>query len=573
MMTYAPRSYLRGRVPRKKENMPKFGRFALLVLLTMGLVAGALASACGPGTRAPSPTPGMAEVQELRVNLAGEPATIDPNKASWIPERTVIMQVFEGLLGFNQDLELVPVVAKQIPSVSNGGISQDSLTYIFHLRNDVLWSDGQPVTAYDFEYSVKRLLSPELSAPYASFYYDIAGAHAYNSGVGSIESVAVKAIDDYTLQFTLVSPRYTFLHLVALWPAYPIRQDIITEYGDRWTEPGTYVGNGPFIMTAWVHQDHITLERNPRYWGTPPKLARITMSMITDQSVEYAAYLNNELDISRVPVGMEASIMKDSDLSLELVRFPRLVTFGLLFNVTKPPFDQKQVRQAFSMAVDRAALVDKVRSGVGKVAYSWIPPGMPGHQPDLGLEYAFDADKAKQMLVDAGYPNGAGLPSISFEYPDTAGSKVTAEFVHWQILNNLGVDISLEPMEPKAFSQYVNANHHMWAFSGWGADYPDPDNWLPELFRTGAGNNHTLYSNPEFDALVDQAMAEPNYEPRMALWRQAQQIVVEDAPVIFLFYPEKFVLAKPYVKDLKTTAMDGQIVGDLFFKETYLLQH
>jgi len=544
-------------------------RKILLYLWVVLSIAAMVFAAC---TRAPAAS------QVLRANLAGEPVTIDPNRASWAMERTVIMQVFEGLMGFNQDLTLKAVVAKEIPTVANKGISADGKTYTFKLRTDVTWSDGKKVTAKDFVYSIKRMLDPDLAAEYASFYYDIVGAEEYNGAAAKDEAtktqlknaLGVKAVDDATLQITIAQPRPTFPQIMALWPAYPLREDIITQYGDKWTEPPNYIGNGPFILTEWVHADHMTLKANPKYWGTKPKLTEIQYKMITDVNSELAAYKNNELDMSRVPTGTEKATMADSVLSKEIVRYPELTTFAFQFNVTKPPFDNLKVRQALSCAVDRVAFVDQVRAGVGKPALSWIPPGMPGYDASLGKEYEFNVTKAKQLLAEAGYADVSKLGELKFQYADSAGNRLIAQFLQGQMKDNLGINLTLEPMEPKAFSSMINAEQETWAWLGWGADWPDPDNWLPELFGTGAGVNHTLYSNPKFDALAKQAKVELDNTKRLQMWADAQKMVMADAPIVTMFYRERFWLVKPTVKGLKTTGMDGTLPGDTFFAEAYL---
>lgn len=514
--------------------------------------------------------------QELNVNLAGEPAQIDPNRASWAAERSVISQVFEGLLGFDKNLAVIPVVAKELPTVANKGISSDGKTYTFNLKNNVTWSDGTKVLAKDFAYSIVRMLDPDLATEYASFYYPIAGAEAYNSAGTKTAAekatlkaaVGVKATGDYTLQVTLGDAYPVFLQLMSLWPVYPIREDVITAKGDKWTEAGNYIGNGPFILTEWVHQDHMTFAQNPKYWGTKPKLTKITYKMITDANAALAAYKNGELDMSGVPVGTEKATMGDASLSPEIVRNADLTTFAFQFQVHTPPYDNLNLRKAISTAVDRASFVDKVRGGVGKVALSWIPPGMPGYDATLGTEYSFDATKAKALLATA--LTELKLADVSklalkFQFSDTASNKTIAQFLQGQMKDNLNIDLTLEPMESKAFTQLVNSNKHTWAWFGWGADYPDPDNWLPQLFGTGAGNNHTTYSKPEFDALAKTAGKELDNTKRLQEWADAQKMVMADAPIVTMFYRERFNLVKPYFKGLTPTGMDGQIMGDQFW--------
>jgi oligopeptide transport system substrate-binding protein len=190
---------------------------------------------------------------------------------------------------------------------------------------------------------------------------------------------------------------------------------------------------------------------------------------------------------------------------------------------------------------------------------------MPGYNADIGKEYDFDPDRAKELLAEAGYPNGEGLPELKFQYANTGSNPNLAQLLQAQLKDNLGIDLTLEPMESAAFSALVNAEEETWAFFGWGADYPDPDNWLPELFGTGAGNNHTTYSNPEFDELAAEAKKELDNDKRIEMWDEAQQIVFADAPIMTVFYRERFVLVKPYVKNFTPTGMDGQIAGDVFY--------
>jgi oligopeptide transport system substrate-binding protein len=542
---------------------------------TPGATTSAPATTTGPAPTTTTETqPSVPQV--LRVNIAGEPAQIDPNRASWSTERTVIMQVFEGLLGFNQDLSIRPIGASEIPTVANKGISVDGKTYTFKLNPKVTWSDGKKVTAQDYEYSIKRMLSPELAGEYASFYFDIVGAQEYNSADAAAEAslkaaVGVKALDATTLQINLNAPRPTFLSLMALWPTYPTRQDIIEKFGEQWTEPPNYIGNGPFLMNEWVHSDHITMVRNNNYWGTPAKLTTLVLKMITDINAEYAAYQADELDISSVAAGTERAMMDDPVLSKQILRFAELTTFGYQFNLTTPPFDNKNLRKAINAAIDRESFINNVRGGVGMPSYSWIPPGMPGYDASLGADYHFNTAKAKQFLVAAGYKeDGSDVPTLRLQYADTGINPTIAQFVQNQMKVNLGITVELEPMERAAFTQLVNAEQHTWAWFGWGADYPDPDNWLPELFGTGAGNNHTNYSNPAFDALSAKAKNELDNTKRLEMWAQAQAMVVDDAPVLFIQYRERFRLVKPSVKGLLYTGMDGDVPGDMFFASTYI---
>ena len=522
--------------------------------------------------------------QVITLNLGVENNTIDPNRASWVSERTILVQVFDGLLTFNADLTLAPMVAKEIPTVANKGISADGKTYTIKLKNNVTWSDGAKVTAKDFVFSIKRLFDPDLAAEYASFYFNIVGGEAYYGAADKTaaektalkDAIGVKAIDDYTLEIKLTDSLPTFTQLLALWPVYPVRQDMVDKYGEKWAQPDAngampnYITNGPFILKEWVQQDHYTLIRNEKYWGTKPQLTQINFKEITDANVALAAYKNNELDQSGVPGGTEQATMDDPTLSPQIVRYPTLTTYAFQFNVTKAPFDNKTLRQALACAIDRAAYVNQVRHGVGTVALSWIPPGMPGFDATLGKDWDFNPTKAKQLLAQAGYPDGKGLPEIKFQIANTGANPTIAAFLQGQLKENLGINLTVELMESKAYSAMYNAKQFTWGFTGWGADYPDPDNWLPQLYMTGAGNNKTGYSNPAFDTIATQALKELDNTKRLKLWADAQAMVVADQPMIYVFNRENFGLRKPWVKGEVTTGMDGNLFGDSLLRNVYI---
>jgi oligopeptide transport system substrate-binding protein len=553
--------------------------FSLLaILVSLSLI---LTSACSSKT---SSTTTNTTPQVITLNLGGENNTIDPNRASWVGERTVLVQLFDGLLTFNADLTLAPMVAKEIPPVANGGISADGKTYTIKLRNDVTWSDGTKVTAKDFVFSIKRLFDPDLASEYASFYFNIVGGEDYYSATDKTaaektalkEAIGVKAVNDYTLEIKLTDSLPTFTQLLALWPVFPVRQDMVDAHGDAWAQPDAngampyYIGNGPFILKEWLQNDHYTLVRNDKYWGTKPKLTQIVFKEIADANVSLAAYKNNELDQSGVPGGTEQTTMDDPTLSPQIVRLPQLTTYAFQFNVTKPPFDNKTLRQALACAIDRAAYINEVRHGVGKVALSWIPPGMPGFDATLGTDWTFNVTKAKALLAQAGYPDGKGLPELKFQVANTGANPTIAAFLQGQLKDNLGINLTVDLMDPKAYSALYNAKEFNWGFTGWGADYPDPDDWLPQLYMTGAGNNKTGYSNPAFDALATQALKELDNTKRLKLWAQAQALVVADQPMIYIFNRETFVLQKSWVKNMVTCGLDGNIVGDTFLRDVYI---
>ena len=543
------------------------------------IVATAAPTVTATPTATAQPSPQPTVPQELRVNLGGEPGSLDPQLVTSLPEWSVVRQVFQGLFGFTPDLALEPVVATEIPTVGNGGISPDGLTYIFKLRDDVTWSDGAPVTASDFAYTLKRVLDPQVAAPLSFLYSAIKGAQEYATAVG-VEGAALEALrdglgieatDDLTLRVTLGRPDPTFLQKLTLRAALPVRQDVVEEFGSGWTEAGNYMGNGPFIMTEWAHQDQITLEANPNYWGPSPKLSKITYRMIADPNSELLAYRNGELELSQVPPGTERAILSDPDLEGEVIRASQLFSLGLFFNTSEPPFDNVLVRQAFATALDREAWIEKVKSGVGHAATSWLPPGIPGHDPDLGQEYSFDLERGRQLLAEAGFPGGEGFPSTSYVFVGLGDGQLMAEFIQGQFKENLGIDLILEPLDPPSYGQQVmGARQFQLTPFGGSGDYPDPEDSLAALFMTGAPFNIAQYSNPAFDQLARQASTELDQTKRIALWMDAHRIVIEDAPLAPFFFGERLFLKKPGVQGLTLTPIDGAIPGDTRLGEVFL---
>ncbi|MBC8280868.1 MAG: peptide ABC transporter substrate-binding protein [Chloroflexi bacterium] len=564
------------------------------IFVLTGLLALVLAVACGsdatavPATSVPTDSPATAVPTAttpplsgalLRLNLGGEPSSLDPQLASSLLEFSVLRQLSEGLIGFNKNLTLTPLVASEVPTVENGGISPDGLTYTFKLRDELIWSDGQPLIANDFEFSFKRVLSPDVAAPYSSLFSAIVGAEEYMmSGEAEPDAkailrdaVGVTATSDTTLVIELVAPNPTFLQKIALVSGSPVRQDVISEFGTSWTEAGNYVGNGPYILSEWVHQDHITLEANPTYWGPAPKQARIRLNMITDENAELVAYKAGELHIAGVPPGTEAGILADADLSGQILPSAQLSSLALFLNTTVEALDSVKVRQAIATAIDRDAWTEKVKNGVGESATGWLPPGIPGYDPSVGSEYKFDAQGAKELLSAAGYPNGEGFPELKLTYVDAGDQGLMAQFLQVQLSGNLGIEISLDPLDPPSFGgQVIGGRQFDIALLAWTADYPDSENFLASLFSSASFLDITGYASEEFDRLSGLASTELDQQARLDLWNQAHEIMIADAPIAPFIYVERYYLKSPAVNGLSLTGIDGEIPGDTRMAEVFL---
>ncbi len=519
----------------------------------------------------------LAKDQIFRFNIFGEPNTIDPTLAEDNNSSVVVTQLFDHLVRYKPDLTLEPTVA------DSWSVSSDGKVWTFKLK-DVKWSDGKPVTAKDFEYSLKRLADPKTASPYAEFIIDVKGFEDYHAALGTKEkpkqptdaelaklrdALGVKAVDDKTLQIELAHPIGYFVNLLAHTNLAPIRQDVVEKFGAKWTDPANIIVNGPFTLESWSPKSKIVLKRNPNYSGKAPTLERIEITFVTEETTAYASYLNNELDVSHTVADAQIPQLRtDAKLSKEIVQSTQLATYYIGFNYQKSPFDKKQVRQAFQLAIDTKTLCEKVLYGVPKPAKSFIPPGMPGHQPDIGFD--FNPAKAKALLAEAGYPDGKGFPPVTLSYNTSPAHKLRMEYIQAQLKQNLGIDIQLENWEGATYFRKVATEHPPMYRAGWLGDYPHPNNFLRQLWETGSGENFSQYSNKQFDDLVRKAAAEPNIEKALPLYAEAQKIMVDDAPAIWLYFVGVFRLVKPWVKGLTPTPLDAYF-GSLNWRNIQIL--
>ena len=449
-------------------NSLTLGRSRVLAV-GLALAALILIVACGSGDRASVRSQDLAppEQQVLRLLLTGEPKTIDPHLSNTVSETTLSKPLFAGLFTYDEDLNVVANVATELPTVDNGGLSEDGLTYTIKLDKNAKWSDGKSVTASDFVYSMKRALDPKLAGPYVSFFNDLVGAKDYSKALGSKfkpkelsagelaalrDGVGIKSMDEYTVVYRLRQPNPSFLNHLALWTAFPVHQDVVETHGDRWTEAGNHIGNGAFMLTEWAHDERIVFEPNPYWSGEKPKLTRLVINFIADDAAAFAAYLNGEIDSVVVPPASRREVLTvGTPLNAELIRAAELNTYAVFTNNERPPLDNVKVRQAIGMAVDREVYVEGVLQGGGRVTTSWLPPGMPGQNVDIGKQYQFDPAKAKQLLTEAGYPDGKGLPEIVFLWVARDTNRVAGQFVEDQLERNLGISATSEYVDKKAY--------------------------------------------------------------------------------------------------------------------------
>lgn len=553
-------------------------RFRAIALASVGLF---VVAACGPSS---GNGVTLASAQELRIRLTTEPATFDPGQSQWDYELAVSRQTFEGLLRPTKDFKDLQGAAADSYSVDSTG-----LVWTFKLHPGAKWSDGVPVKAADFVYGFQRVLDPRLAAPYASFYYTIKNGATINGmdpkdpGVdAAVQTLGVKAVDDNTVQITLEAPAGYFKWEAALVLSAPVRKDIVQKYGkdssgnDKWAAVAasarqSVVGNGLYKISEVVPKDHVTLVPNPNYSGSQPKptLTKITEYYIDDETVAYAKYKSGELDMVPVPLA-DTEAARNSP---ELLKIPQLVVFWVNMNTQKPPFDNPKVRLAITQAIDRNSYVQNIQKGRDLAASTLIPKGMRNYRPDLGTQQAFNPATAKATLASSGV-SASSLNGIKYMYRSSSpGSKTAAEFFQAQIKTNLGIDIVLDGTDSKTESARFKAGNYQFGdISGWGADYPDSQDWF-DIFLTGSGNNFSFWSNKAYDAAVAAGDAAADNAKRDAAYETAAKLLVAEAPVMFLYQQNAWYLVKPYVKGAILTPNDDQWLGDNFTWSLQIAQH
>ena len=510
-------------------------KWILFITIAALIVAGCSSSALQPGGPSPS---------VFRMNLSTEPPTLDWSLATDGVSITVIENLMEGLTQFDDQLRPQPAVAK------GWTVSPDGKTYTFHLRKDVSWTDGEPVTAYDFEYAWKRLLDPKTAAEYAYFLYDVQNAYEYNSGkIKSPDAVGVKAVDSSTLEVYLKKPIVFFPSITAFTGTYPQRRDLIERYGDRWTDPRYLVTNGPFRLTEWRHEYKLTLTPNAGYYNGRPRLDLVEMFVVNERTTALSLYETGDLDLVNLPPEAISFYQKAEDYR----RGPLLRGYYYGFNITRRPFNDARVRRAFSMAIDRSEFPRVLKGGEIPTS-SWIPKGMLGYNPEIGLK--FDPAAASLLLAEAGYPNGKGIPDISLVYNTDLVNTLIAQNIQAQWKRNLNVQVKLDNQEWKVFLRRLKTDTPQIFRLGWGADYPDPDNFMV-LFTTDSGNNRTHWGNRRYDELITTAAIETNPDRRRRMYDEAQRILTQqDVPIMPLFIDVQNLLIRPYVQGLNLNEME-----------------
>jgi oligopeptide transport system substrate-binding protein len=480
------------------------------------------------------------------LNLYGiDPYTLDPAVASEATSHSYVTQIFGGLVKLDDNLEPAPDIAERWE------ISPDFKTYTFYLRQNATFHDGRKVTAADFKYSWDRAANPATGSNVVGTYLgDIAGIADVMAGKAK-EISGVEIIDDYTLRVTIDEPKSYFLAKLTYPTTFVVDKANVAKGSNWWLKPN---GTGPFKLKEWQQNSLLVLSRNDKYHGQVAGVASVEFHLWA--GVPMNLYEMGEIDVAGINV---VYIDRVTDTSgpfyKELQITPELSFTYLGFNTTRPPFDDINIRQAFTMALDKDKMISLAFRNLVQRADGILPPGIPGYNPDLkGL--GFDISRAKQLISASKYGDVSKLPPVTLTtsgYGGGISSTLQAMVVQWR--ENLGVEVTIRELEPEWYIYNLKEEKDEMFDMGWIADYPHPQDFLDVLFHTGAENNFSEYSNPAIDSLLDKASVETDEAKSLEMYRQAEQMLVDDAACLPLWFGQNYILVKPYVKGYKLNPM------------------
>ena len=534
----------------------------MALVLAAVLASGMVLTACGGSGNAAKETTGNNTSTtttttgglDLAVQVGPDPETVDPALNTAIDASNIILHAFETLLTFDENNDIVPGQAESFD------VSDDGLTYTFHLRDGLKWSDGSDFTAEDFVYSWKRLADPMTAAPYAADMLSMVKGYE-EAAAGDIDALAVSAPDAKTLVVELASPCVYFDKIITHASMAPVKKDVVDANGDQWAlAPETYVSNGPLKMIEWVPGSHMTFAKNENYWNADKvTLNSLKFVLMEDSNAAYSAYQTGEVQmIKDIPTEEIPSLQDSPDYHLD----PRLATSYTIFNTQKAPFDNAKVRMALSLAVDREYVANTLMIGTVAPATNFVGPGISDVEAGSSFEevtrannggdffnvsdYEADLAKAKELLAEAGYPNGEGFPIIEYMTNDAGYNKPVAEYLQsaWK---DLGITMDIKIVEWSTFTPTRRAGDFQVARNGWVYDYDDPSNMI-NLLETNNGNNDGKYSNPEFDALVEKARTTADKEEHYKLLHEAENMLLEDTAMAPVAYENDFWVQSPKLK-------------------------
>ena len=520
----------------------------LYITLALALVFSLLVG-CQAEQKGPAPAAGEGVLNLYNI----DPLTLDPAVSGEMTSHEYIVQLFSGLVRLDDELRPAPDIAE------DWRVSQDGRTYTFYLRREAKFHDGREVKAQDFKYSWERACDPATGSQTADTYLgDIVGVKEVLAGK-SKEISGARVVDDYTLEVTIDAPKSYFLSKMTYPTAFVVDRADVESGAGWWRNPN---GTGPFRLGKWDKNSLLVLERNELYHGELAKVQSVVFWLWA--GVPMNLYEMVKIDIAEVYINyIDKATDKAGPFYRELSVVPELSFFYIGFNPNKPPFDDVNIRRAFSHAVDKDKLVSLVFKDTVQRADGILPPGLPGFNKDLvGVE--FDVNKARGLIAASKYGDVSQLPPITVTTSGWGGlisKELEAIVSQWQ--QNLGVEVKVRQLEPERFLYHLKAEKDEMYLMGWIADYPHPQDFLEILFRTGGKSNFSEYSNPEVDALLERANVEPDIELSLSLYQQAEQKLVEDVACLPLWFGKNYVLSKPYVRGYNLNPMGFAMLNNV----------
>ncbi len=522
--------------------------------LHTGLASAAVLALPGCGKRETNVARGNRE-QVLHRGIGYEVSELDPHLVVGLAEGEVLRALAEGLVAEDPvDLHPVPGVAERWE------VSPDGLVYTFHLRANAKWSNGEPITAGDFVASYRRILTPSLAADYANLLYILQGAEAFHKGTAKdFAQVGAKAVDDRTLRLTLEHPATYFVAMLPNPPWLPVHLPTIRKHGpeDRrgnaWTKPENIVTNGPFVLKQWRQNQVIVVEKSPHYWDAAKvRLNGVHFYPVESVDAEERMFRAGQLHLTEtVPISKIEAYRRDSP---QLIRSdPYLGSYFYRFNTRRAPFTDVRVRRALALGVDRQVIATKILKGGEQPATAYTPPGTAGYTAAAKVPTDFAA--ARQLLKEAGFEGGKGLPPVEILFNTSENHKLVAEAVQEMWRRELGVDARLVNQEQKVVLAARRAGDYHVLRSNWIGDYIDPSTFL-DIFRTDSGNNYTGWGHPDYDAALFAAARTSDPAARLALFQKAEALLLEQAPIIPIYWFTHTFLKQPSVKGWNPTLLD-----------------
>jgi oligopeptide transport system substrate-binding protein len=501
-----------------------------------------------------------------------EPESYDPHWSQFAQDISVQRMVWRGLYRLDKDNVPQPEMAADMPEISG-----DGKVYTVKLRDGLVWSDGDDLLAEDVVAGIIRTCDPDNAGNYSGLIFNIAGCADYykaNADPGADKealraAVGVKALDDLTVEFTLINAQPTFTMILSLWLTMPLPSHIVKTPGEAWPDPTKLAFNGPFKITGHTPKDQVVLERNDNYYGTKALLDKITMKFIDQLDVAQNAYEADQLQIVNANLVNLDVIRADPDLGEQYLQGPRAATRNIHTNIKHAPLDNYEVRLALAQATDRATLNEVVFKGAQAPSTTWVAPAVLGG--DLAADSfadvtGFDPESAREHLANAGFPDGEGFPVLNLVVTDTPDRRALAEFLKEQWHEHLGIDIEIQAVDGQTRAQRFTSEDYDLFFGGWVQDYPDPENWLQDLWETGGSSNHYGVADPDLDALLQGARFNDNEEERIDQYRQANEMLSLDPMLsgIVLYQESNNFLIKPNIGGARenATIQDATLPGD-----------